>query len=102
MREAIQYVVTATCIDEATRERYVQWLVDRHVAMVLATGLPTHARVVKLDGGCQAQTQYEFSSRESLEQYLEQHAPALRKEGADFFGASVTFTRTIGTVSAQW
>lgn len=106
MAASVQYVVTAACTSEEVREMYTRWLIDRHVAMVLATGLPRVARVVRVDDPERqtwgVQTQYEFSSRETLETYLQHHAPELRKEGAEKFAGVVTFARTIGTIQAIW
>jgi hypothetical protein len=100
--QPVLYAVKATCADEPTRDRYLRWLVDRHVAMVLATGLPTQAWVLKLDEPNTVQTQYVFPSREHFDIYVRDHAPALRTEGLELFGSAATFSRSVGGIEASW
>jgi hypothetical protein len=70
--------------------------------MVLATGLPTHAQVVRGREQPTVQTQYIFPSQASLDSYLTHFAPGLRGEGLALFGSVVSFARAVGTIEASW
>jgi hypothetical protein len=101
----VQYTVTATCADAATRDRYLHWLLTRHVDMVLATRLPTSARVVSLQSDAaplRVQSIYIFPSQEALETYTQHHAPALRAEGLALFANTITFERSTAAVQKEW
>lgn len=98
----ISYIVCATLPDEPTRKRYVQWLRAGHVEAVLRGGAD-HASIVEVSDPAQpiqVETHYRFPSPESFEEYLQHHAPALRREGLELFGSDsgVSFSRRVGRV----
>lgn len=102
----ISYTVTATFSDARMVEEYIAWLRGGHLDGVIAGGAET-AEVVRLDpevgeGGAEVhrvETRYTFPSRERLDAYIRDHAPALRADGLRRFGPErgVTFSRRIGT-----
>ena len=107
---AVMYTVRATCPDEVTRERYIDWLANGHVQAVLDGGA-TAAVIVQFDGepatvdaprAFRVEVRYAFQDRPALERYTREFAPALRADGLRLFGpdSGVTFERTIG--EAVW
>jgi hypothetical protein len=79
----ITYTVTATFPDEATRSRFIRWLLDDHIAKICAKGALS-GTVVRLSDPAQplrTETRYLFPNPETLATYLSHHAPALRAEG---------------------
>jgi hypothetical protein len=101
MAPRIIYEVSAIINDEETARRWTRWIVDEHIADVIAAGAQA-GRLIQLDDTPRTYVvQYEFASRGSLEQYLREHAPRLREEGARRFGATeVVYTRRTGSVIA--
>lgn len=100
--DRIAYTVTATLPDEGLAREYLAWLLEDHVAKVLAAGARS-ADVVRIDDPAQpvrVETRYTFPGRPVLARYLEVHAPGLRAEGLERFGPQrgVSFHRTIGTI----
>ncbi|MBL0926038.1 MAG: DUF4286 family protein [Phycisphaerales bacterium] len=101
---AVAYTVRAHLPDEATADAYVAWLEDGHVDAVIRGGAHS-AMIVRLDadspGGrpC-VEVRYVFSTRELLDRYFAEHAPALRAEGLRLFGPDkgVRMERTVGTI----
>ena len=108
---AVMYTVRATCPDEATRSRYIEWLANGHVQAVMDGGA-TAAVIVQLDsepapasgtdGAFKVEVRYAFQDRPALERYIQEFAPALRADGLRLFGpdSGVAFERTIG--DAVW
>lgn len=98
------YIVTATLPDPQTAVEYLRWLAEGHAQDVLAAGA-MHAHVVRVDepsSPIQVIVWYAFASRESLERYLVERAPALRREGMERFGdRGIVFSRQIGEVVAD-
>jgi hypothetical protein len=100
----IVYAVTATLPDEATAREYVEWLLDGHVAGVIAGGAKTGC-VVRIEEPAmpiRVETRYDFASREALGRYVEGAAPALRAEGLAKFGPArgVRFERVVGRIES--
>lgn len=100
--DRIAYTVTATLPDEAMAREYTAWLLDGHVARVLAAGARS-ADVVRIENPlpqARVETRYTFPGRAAFDRYLESHAPALRAEGLLRFGphSGITFERTIGVI----
>lgn len=98
----ITYTVTATFPDEATRSRFIRWLLDDHIAKICAKGALS-GTVVRLSDPAQplrTETRYLFTNPETLATYLSHHAPALRAEGLALFPpeSGVRFDRTVGEV----
>lgn len=83
--------------EPAIAGQFDDWL-NEHVREMLA--LPgfidaTISRVEREDGPAARTVHYELQSRESLEQYLAEHAPRMRQHGIDRFGDRFTATRRI-------
>jgi len=74
----VPYSVIATLPDEPTRDEYVAWLLDGHLAGVLRGGV--------------------FPTPESFLAYLADYAPPPRGDGLARFGACVMFAGRVGAV----
>jgi hypothetical protein len=95
---AFAYTVTCTFPDDATRDAWLAWLRDGHLADVLAAGA-TGATVVVLDGDPpRAEARYTFADRAAFEAYERDHAPRLRADGLARFppGGGLAYARTTG------
>lgn len=98
---AIAYTVIAELPTEARRDEFVAWLEDGHVDAVIAGGAHS-ASIVKLDHQAGepwvVEVRYAFATRVLLDQYVRDHAPALRADGLRRFGpeSGVKMRRTVG------
>ena len=90
-------------IDREIERDYRAWL-DEHVRRILALPGFTGARLFRRDpadegrsdeGRVHLTVQYALVDRAALEAYLEQHAPALRREGLERFPGRFAATRRI-------
>ncbi|MEQ9617301.1 MAG: DUF4286 family protein [Phycisphaerales bacterium] len=104
MPTRIAYAVRATLPNETLRDEYVRWLTaEGHVRDVLAGGASTGDVVVfdREEGEpIRVEVRYTFPSREAFDDYVRDHAPALRQEGIDRFGdRGITFERNIGEIA---
>lgn len=99
---AVAYTVIATFPDEQTRQAYIAWLRDGHVDAVIRAGAHTGSILVITEPATplEVHTRYIFSNADTLDRYLEHHAPALRADGLRHFGpeSGVTMRRQIGTI----
>ncbi len=98
----ITYTVTTTLPDEATRARFIRWLLEDHIAKICAKGALS-GTVLRLSDPAlplRTETRYLFPNPESLQTYLSRHAPALRAEGLAAFPpeSGVRFDRVVGEV----
>lgn len=97
----VRYTVRASFPNADLLQTYIRWLCDGHVQQVIAGGA-SGAEVIRLDAepGLEhaAEVRYRFATREALDRYLREFAPALRAEGLAKFGPSTgaAFVRTIG------
>lgn len=94
----IIYNVTIN-IDETIHDKWIDWMRNKHINDVLATGLFLSAKLVKVlvdeeMGGITYSIQYLAPSRENLESYYENHAPRLRQEGLELFADKMLAFRT--------
>lgn len=94
----IFYNVTIN-IHESVHVQWMQWMQEKHIKDVLATGKFTSARMVKVlveeeMGGTTYSIQYTTDSKETLQNYYEQDAPTLREEGNRLFGDKMLAFRT--------
>lgn len=114
------YIVNAAMPDDATRQRYIDWLAKGHVQQVIEGGAlwgeivdltesdQTGGCAVKCEGGQWGvgvvQTRYGFASREAYDRYVEQSAPKLRAEGLALFGpdSGVRFSRQLGLLRGRF
>jgi phosphoribosylamine-glycine ligase len=94
----IIYNVT-TNIHESIHDLWMNWMQEKHMSEVLATGKFTNARMVKVlveedMGGITYSVQYTTDSKETLERYYLEDAPKLREEGLALFGDKMLSFRT--------
>ena len=94
----IIYNVTIN-IHESVHDQWMDWMQNKHIADVLATGKFTSARMVKVlvdeeMGGVTYSVQYTTDSKATLESYYQEDAPAMRAEGAKLFGDKMLAFRT--------
>lgn len=94
----IIYNVTIN-IDDSVHDQWMDWIRNKHIADVLATGKFQSARMVKVCveeemGGKTYSIQYTATSRELLNRYYEEDAPSLREEGFRLFGDKMLAFRT--------
>ncbi len=101
---AIAYTVRAHCPDPQTAREYARWLRDGHLDRVIAGGALS-ATVLLLDPPAAAapstiEVRYLFPTRERLDRYLKEFAPALRAEGLQRFPPErgITYERTVGEI----
>ncbi len=98
----VAYTVVATLPDESTAQEYLDWLRNGHVAAVIRAGA-SEAIIVRVDDPAtpiRVEIRYRFPSREALDRYVRESAPALRAEGLARFPASrgVHLARAIGRI----
>ena len=94
----ILYNVTIN-IHESVHDQWMQWMQEKHINDVLATGKFSSARMVKVlieeeMGGTTYSIQYTTDSKETLQKYYEEDAPRLRDEGYRLFGEKMLSFRT--------
>lgn len=94
----IIYNVTVN-IHESVHDQWMQWMQEKHISDVLATGKFSTARMVKVlveedMGGITYSIQYVTDSKETLERYYQEDAPRLRDEGHGLFGDKMLAFRT--------
>lgn len=94
----IIYNVTIN-VDESIHQDWLKWMQNKHINDVLATGLFTSAKMVRVlveeeMGGTTYAIQYSIDSRAKLEDYYKNHAPRLRQEGLQLFADKMLAFRT--------
>ena len=94
----ILYNVTIN-IHESVHDQWMQWMQEKHIGEVLATGKFSAARMVKVlveedMGGITYSIQYTTDSKETLQRYYDEDAPRLREEGLQLFGDKMLAFRT--------
>jgi phosphoribosylamine-glycine ligase len=94
----IIYNVTIN-IEESVHDQWLQWMQEKHINDVLATGKFSSARMVKVlveedMGGVTYSVQYFADSKEKLQQYYAEDAPRLREEGLKLFADKMLAFRT--------
>ncbi len=94
----IIYNVTIN-IHESVHDQWMQWMQEKHITEVLATGKFSSARLVKVlieeeMGGVTYSIQYTTESKETLQRYYDEDAPRLREEGQRLFGEKMLAFRT--------
>ena len=94
----IIYNVTIN-IHESVHDQWLRWMQDKHIPEVLATGKFSSAKLVKVlieeeMGGTTYSVQFTTDSRETLERYYREDAPALRQEALELFADKMLAFRT--------
>ena len=86
-------------IHESVHDQWMQWMQEKHISDVLATGKFSAARMVKVlideeMGGTTYSVQFTTDSKETLQRYYDEDAPRLRDEGLKLFGDKMLAFRT--------
>ena len=94
----IIYNVTIN-IDENIHQSWLNWMQNKHIKDVIATGKFSSARMVKVlveeeMGGLTYAVQFTTDSKETLQRYYNEDAPRLREESAKLFGNKMLAFRT--------
>ena len=94
----ILYNITIN-IHESVHDQWMQWMQEKHINDVLATGKFTSARMVKVlieeeMGGTTYSLQFTTVNKETLQRYYDEDAPRLREEGLRLFGDKMLAFRT--------
>ncbi len=94
----IIYNVT-TNIDDTVHDQWLQWMQQKHIPEILATGKFSAARLVKVliveeMGGTTYSVQFTTDSKATLEKYYLEDAPKLRQEAMQLFGDKMIAFRT--------
>jgi len=94
----IIYNVTIN-IHESVHDQWLNWMQQKHINEMLATGKFSSAKIVKVlieeeMGGTTYSVQYITDSKETLEKYYQEDAPRLREEGLKLFGDKMLAFRT--------
>jgi len=94
----IIYNVTIN-IHESVHDQWLNWMQQKHINEILATGKFSSARIVKVlieeeMGGTTYSVQYITDSKETLEKYYQEDAPRFREEGLKLFGDKMLAFRT--------
>jgi phosphoribosylamine-glycine ligase len=75
------------------------WMQHKHIPEMLGTGKFTSAKMARVlieeeMGGVTYSVQYTTESKETLQKYYQEDAPALRDEGVKLFGDKMLSFRT--------
>ena len=84
------YNVT-TKVTHSIHTKWLEWMKEKHIPEVMASGCFISQRLVRLldtdeSDGVTYAAQYEVDNKELYDIYIEQHAPALRKDMMNTFG----------------
>lgn len=96
----VAYEVRVT-LDPLRGEAFERWMLDHHVAHVLATGCFLGASFERVAPG-DYRTRYEAASAADLARYLAGHAAALRGDFAERFGEGAVVSRETWTTLGTW
>ncbi|MGD1944815.1 MAG: DUF4286 family protein [Croceivirga sp.] len=94
----IIYNVTIN-IDDSVHGEWLEWMKNKHIPDMLATGKFTHAKMTKVlveedMGGTSYSIQYTCIDRPTLERYYIENAPAMRADGQKRFANKFVAFRT--------
>ena len=94
-------------IDESVHDQWLDWMKDKHIPDMLATGKFSHAKMVKVlveedMGGITYSIQYTTQSRDTLEAYYKEDADRLRADAQQMFpNKFVAFRTELEIISQQ-
>jgi hypothetical protein len=94
----ILYNVTIQ-LDPSISDAWLAWMKEEHIPEVMSTGLFTEAKCWQLldhqeGAGVTYAVQYLSPDRAMYQQYIDEHAPILRKKGMDKWGDRFIAFRT--------
>jgi len=101
------YNVT-TNIDETIKDEWLQWMKEKHIPEMLATGKFSNAKMSQVMieeemGGVTYSVQYTTDSFETLQEYYKEDAPKLRDESMKLFSDKLVAFRTeLKVISEQF
>ena len=86
-------------IEESAHEKWKQWMQEKHIPNMLATGkfskvLMSKVQVEEEMGGLTYSVQYTTDSKETLNKYYQEDADRLRKEALQLFPNKFVAFRT--------
>ena len=82
-------------------EKYEVYMRETHIPDLLKTSTFTGASISKAEPGI-FRISYEAPSRNELDRYLKEYAPALRKDAEEQFPEGVELSRAEWTVLEKW
>ena len=94
-------------IDESVHDQWLDWMKDKHLPDMLATGKFSHAKMVKVlveedMGGITYSVQYTTQDRDTLEAYYKEDADRLRADAQKMFpNKFVAFRTELEVISQQ-
>ncbi|MBW8242949.1 DUF4286 family protein [Muricauda oceani] len=94
-------------IDESVHDQWLDWMKDKHIPDMLATGKFSHAKMVRVlveedMGGITYSIQYTTQSRDTLEAYYKEDAEHLRAQAQRMFpNKFVAFRTELEVISQQ-
>jgi 3-hydroxyisobutyrate dehydrogenase len=91
----------AARVDQSLTGQFEAFVSETHLPEAVRTGCFLHARLERAGAGAYRVMHYALS-RDDVERYLAQHAPALRARFEARFPAGVLVTRTIWEDQARW
>lgn len=103
----IIYNVTIN-IDDSVHDQWLNWMQEKHIPEMLATGKFSSARMVKVliieeMGGTTYSVQFATDSKDTLDKYYIEDAPQLREESHRLFGDKMmTFRTELEVLSEFW
>jgi hypothetical protein len=95
------YIYNVTClVTHNIHEEWLSWMRTVHIPEVIATGLFSHHRILRLrdadeSDGVTYAIQYFCSTREAYDLYVTKHASTLRREVREKWGESIISFRTL-------
>jgi hypothetical protein len=101
----ILYNVTVN-IEHNIEAEWLQWMQEKHIPDVLATGYFSNNKICKMlsgehDGGVTYSIQYLCKDEAMLNEYQEKHAPALQKEHTEKYAGKFVAFRSLLEVIAN-
>ena len=94
-------------IDDSVHDDWLNWMRDKHIPDMLATGKFSHAKMTKVlvdeeMGGTSYSIQYTTKDRKTLDAYYKEDAERLRKDGMKLFADKfVAFRTELEVISQQ-
>lgn len=95
------YYEVSVEVPEGRAAEFVEYMTERHIAEVVATGCFRGASFVTSGEG-HFRTTYEAGSRDDLERYLREHADALRHDFLERFPHEVRVSREVWIELRRW
>ena len=98
----IIYNVTVK-VDPSIAEDWLRWMKEEHIPDLMNTGLFCDSRVCRLleqdeSEGITYSAQYSCDSMEDYQDYIREHAPAMREKGLKKFGNKFIAFRSVMSV----